>query len=393
MTKETGTNTVLNSEEWQSSERKRHIRTWIGGKLGKWSGRGLMGGLGSTLLALPALAQASSAELEAFQFVSSIPGVRSAKLLPNGDVQLKLADDRTVVVAAENAQVLENGSLMIADDAAAQIAQLSAVAEAGGAAATAGGISSTGLVLGGLGVAGAAAAAGGGGGGGEDASPDRTPERESRENGSKDPSPAPAPPPEPPLPTLNLAELQGGTLSNSTTEVLVPDGTATVEVEVGGVTKTATPDLNGNWTVSLTQAEAEALPQGASFVNVRNLDADGALISTGATEFTIDTVPPTIAISSISTGSSLNAAEQGGSLTVSGTTDAEAGQTVTVEINGQTYTGTVSGGNWDITVPSSDLSGLPDSSTVVVTADVSDRAGNPATQANNSFDTDFSAPL
>ncbi len=392
MTKETGTNTVLNSEDWQSSERKRHIRTWIGGKLGKWSGRGLMGGLGSTLLALPALAQASSAELEAFQFVSSIPGVRSAKLLPNGDVQLKLADGRTVVVAAENAQVLENGSLMIADDAAAQIAQLSAVAEAGGAAATAGGISSTGLVLGGLGVAGAAAAAGGGGGGGDDARPDRTPERESRENGGKDPSPTPAPPPEPPLPTLNLAELQGGTLSNSTTEVLVPDGTATVEVEVGGVTKTATPDLDGNWTVSLTQAEAEALPQGASFVNVRNLDADGALISTGATEFNIDTVPPTIAISSISTGSSLNAAEQGGSLTVSGTTDAETGQTVTVEINGQTYTGTVSGGNWNITVPSSDLSGLPDASTVVVTADVSDRAGNPATQANNSFDTDFSAP-
>ncbi len=393
MTKETGSKTVLDSEEWQTSERNRHIRNWIGGKFGKWSVRGLMGGLGSTLMALPALAQATSAELEAFQFVTSIPGVRSAKLLANGDVQLKLTDGRTVVIAAENAQVLENGSIMIADDAAAQVAQFSAVAEVGAATAATGGVSSTGLLLGGLGVAGAAAAAGGGGGGGDEDNSDRTPDRGSGKGGNKtDPTTQPEPPVEPPLPTLNLAELQGGTLSNLSTEVTTPDGTTSVEVSIGGITKSTTPDLDGNWSVSLTQAEAEALPQGASIVTVRNLDGDGAELSTGAAEFNVDTVPPTVSITSVSTGHSMNADEQDGALSVSGSTDAENGQIVTVEINGQTYSGVVAGGSWSVTIPSDDLASLPNASTIGITADVADRAGNPASQANSSFDTDFTPP-
>ncbi|WP_048703397.1 MULTISPECIES: Ig-like domain-containing protein, partial [Enterobacter] len=65
-------------------------------------------------------------------------------------------------------------------------------------------------------------------------------------------------------------------------------------------------------------------------------------------------------------------------LTVSGTTTAEAGQTVTVTLNGKDYT-TAAGadGSWTLSVPAADLASLGDGS-VTVTASVSDKAGNPA---------------
>ena len=179
--------------------RARHVRRWLEDKLKRWAGGGLFGGLGTMLLALPAFAQASSDQLAEFQFVESIPGVRSVRQLPNGDVQLKLIDGRVVIVAAEDVQILENGAIMVADDAAAQIAQFAAAAEAGAAAATAGSVSGTGIALGGLGLAGAAAAAGGGGGGGGD-SDDADPEPSTPETAGPTVTSPPVVPPEPSFP-------------------------------------------------------------------------------------------------------------------------------------------------------------------------------------------------
>ncbi|MCK6722564.1 Ig-like domain-containing protein, partial [Enterobacter cloacae] len=70
-------------------------------------------------------------------------------------------------------------------------------------------------------------------------------------------------------------------------------------------------------------------------------------------------------------------------LIVSGTSTAEAGQTVTVSLNGKDYTATVgSDGNWTLNVPAADLAALSDGS-VTVTASVSDKAGNPASVDHN----------
>lgn len=385
MTKVPVSNKTATTDSPPDTARAQHVRRWLDGKLQRWAGRGLAGGLGSTLLGLPALAQATSAQLDAYQFVDAIPGVRSAKLLANGDVQLKMMDGRTLVVAAENVQVLEGGGIMVADETASQIAQFSAAAEAGAATTAASGISGTGIALGGLGIAGAAAAAGGGGGGGND---DKT-EPTNPSVGGGEPTIAP---PAPSLPTLNLAELQADAINNVSTDAAAPAGTAQLEITIGSLIKTATPDPDGSWRVSLTQAEAAALPQGASDITVRALDADGVELSTGTTRFDVDTIPPTVTIASVSGGDVLNIAERGTDLTVSGTTDAENGQTVTVTINGQTYTGVVSGGTWTATVPAADLASLSDGATITVTADVADQAGNPAAQASDSFETDFSAP-
>ncbi len=351
------------------ADRKTQIRKWIDSKVRRWAGRGIAGGLGSTLMALPALAQATVEELYAFQFAETLPGVRSAQLLKNGDVLLKMTDGRTLVVAAENVQVLDSGAIMIAEEAVAEIAQFSVAAEAGGAAA-AGGISGAGAALGGVGLAGAAAAAGGGGG------------------ESSDPAPAPAPT----YPSLNLAGLQSAALSSVSTGSVATTGTTTVEVTIGSVVKTVTPNADGSWDISLTSAEAAGLPQGVSTVTVRHLDSMGDELSVETATFNVDTIPPTISITGYSDGAVLNTAEQSTDLTVTGTTDAENGQSVTVTINGQTYSGMVSGGQWSVTVPAADLSALSDGVTVAVTADVADRAGNPAAQASGGFDTDFTAP-
>ncbi len=349
------------------ADRDRHKRSWIERNLRKLSGRGIAGGLVSTLLALPAFAQATVEELYAFQFADTIPGVKSAKLMDNGDVLLQMLDGRTMVVAAEHVQVLESGSIMIAEAMVSQIVEFSAVAEAG-AASAAGGLGGMGAAAAGLGLAGAAAAGGGGGGGGDD------------------------PAPTPNFPALNLAELQATSLNNTLTNATAPDDATSVEVTIGSVTKTVTPDSEGNWTVTLTAPEASALAQGQSTVTVRMLDTLGDEISVSTATVVVDTIPPTLSIDSFSNGAVMNAAEQGTDLVVSGATDAENGQSVSVTLNGQTYTGTVSNGQWSATVPAADLAALSDGATINVTADVSDRAGNPAVQASNSFDTDFTAP-
>lgn len=351
--------------------RAQHVRQWLTNKIGRLAGRGIAGGLGSALLALPALSQATIEELYAFQFAETIPGVRSVKLLKKGDVLLKMADGRTMIVTAENVQILDSGAIMIAEDAVAEIAQFSLAAEAGGAAA-AGGLGGAGAVLGGLGLAGAAAAGGGGGGESDDAKPQALPQ--------------------PNFPDLNLSDLQSAALNSTSTGLTAPDGTTTVEVTIGSVVHTVTPNADGSWEISLSPTEAADLPQGVTTVTIRNLDNDGEELSVQTVQFDVDTVPPTIAITGFSDGAVINAAEQTTDLIVSGTTDAENGQLVLVTMGGQVYVGSVHGGQWSVTIPAADLATFPDGATVTVTADVSDQAGNPAVQASNSFDTDLTAP-
>lgn len=351
--------------------RKDHIRRWIDGKIRRWAGRGIAGGLGSTLMALPALAQATIEELYAFQFAETIPGVQSVKLLKNGDVLLKMVDGRMMIVAAENVQILDSGAIMIAENAVSEIAQFSLAAEAGGTAAAGGGISGVGAALGGLGLAGAAAAGAGGGGG---------------DDGDFQPAPPTAPQ------VLNLAQAQSTALSSTETDIRVPDGTETVELSIGSLVKTVPLNPDGGWSISLTSVEAASLPQGVQNVTIRHLDSGGQELSVETVSFNIDTIPPTLTISGLSDGPVVNAAESATDLTVSGTTSAENGQTVTVTLNGETYSGTVSDGQWVVTVPASDLAVLSDGETFVLTADVSDAAGNPAAQVSDNIGTDFSAP-
>ena len=168
-------------------------------------------------------------------------------------------------------------------------------------------------------------------------------------------------------------------LSGSTSNV---EANQTVTITFGGKSYTATVGTDGKWTATVPAADLAGLKDGDASVQVSVTNVNGNSASAGR-EYSVDATAPSVTINTLATDDILNAAEAQSDLTVSGTSTAEAGQTVTVSLNGQDYTATVgSDGNWTLNVPAADLAALSDGS-VTVTASVSDKAGNPASVDHN----------
>ncbi|MBL5943122.1 Ig-like domain-containing protein [Enterobacter asburiae] len=176
-------------------------------------------------------------------------------------------------------------------------------------------------------------------------------------------------------------------LSGATSNV---EENQTVTITFGGKSYTATVDADGKWTATVPAADLTGLKDGDASVQVSVTNVNGNSASAGR-EYSVDATAPSVTINTLATDDILNAAEAQSDLTVSGTTTAEAGQTVTVSLNGKDYTTTVSAdGSWTLNVPAADLAGLTDGS-VTVTASVSDKAGNPASVDHN-LAVDITAP-
>ena len=346
-------------------DRKAFVRDWIAKRFsaGKLAGSGLVG----AVLTLPMLAAAQITG----EFVSAtgIEGVTNVQTMPDGSAQLTMSNGTTISVPAADVQIAANGQVLVSD----RIIDIAAEVMAGGAGGISGGAIAAGLA----GGAGLAAAAGGGGSDGDDGPP--------------------------PLPVLNGEDFQStvlgvsGGFNSDNTGITIPDDTTSVEITItdeNGNETTAPADnfdANGDWTFT----PPGGLPQGPITVTVTSLDGDGTELGSSSQQFNVDTVPPTIAITDDGTGPDgvLNLAEQDAGITISGTTDAEDGQTVTVTVGTEDFTGTASGGTWSVTVPSTSLASLADGATVSVTANVNDAAGNPAPEATDSFTTDLSAAI
>ncbi|WP_457921472.1 Ig-like domain-containing protein [Enterobacter asburiae] len=176
-------------------------------------------------------------------------------------------------------------------------------------------------------------------------------------------------------------------LSGATSNV---EENQTVTITFGGKSYTATVDAEGKWTATVPAADLAGLKDGDASVQVSVTNVNGNSASAGR-EYSVDATAPSVTINTLATDDILNAAEAKSDLTVSGSTTAEAGQTVTVSLNGKDYTTTVSAdGSWTLNVPAADLAGLTDGS-VTVTASVSDKAGNPASVDHN-LAVDITAP-
>ncbi|MEB8255223.1 Ig-like domain-containing protein [Enterobacter asburiae] len=176
-------------------------------------------------------------------------------------------------------------------------------------------------------------------------------------------------------------------LSGATSNV---EENQTVTITFGGKSYTATVDAEGKWTATVPAADLAGLKDGDASVQVSVTNVNGNSASAGR-EYSVDATAPSVTINTLATDDILNAAEAKSDLTVSGTTTAEAGQTVTVSLNGKDYTTTVrADGSWTLNVPAADLAGLTDGS-VTVTASVSDKAGNPASVDHN-LAVDITAP-
>ncbi|MGS6546723.1 Ig-like domain-containing protein, partial [Enterobacter rongchengensis] len=163
-------------------------------------------------------------------------------------------------------------------------------------------------------------------------------------------------------------------LSGSTTNV---EENQTVTITFGGRSYTATVDASGNWTATVPSADLGGLKDGDASVQVSVSNVNGNSASAGR-EYSVDATAPTVSIEIVSDNNIINAAEAQQDLLINGTTNAEAGQTVTVTLNGKDYTTTVeANGSWSVTVPSADLSGITDGN-YTISAAVADKAGNPA---------------
>ncbi|EEZ2648718.1 Ig-like domain-containing protein [Escherichia coli] len=188
---------------------------------------------------------------------------------------------------------------------------------------------------------------------------------------------------------INAAEKGADlTLSGSTSGV---EAGQTVTVTFGGKTYTATVAGDGSWTTTVPAADLSALRDGDATVQASVSNINGNTAS-ATHAYSVDATAPTLAINTIATDDILNAAEAGNPLTISGSSSAEAGQTVTVTLNGVTYSGTVlADGSWSVSVPTADLSNLT-ASQYTVSASVSDKAGNPAS-ATHGLAVDLTVPV
>jgi len=242
--------------------------------------------------------------------------------------------------------------------------------------ATTGVVTAAGIGALGLGAAGVAALAngggGGGGGGGGDDTPAATPTITVNPFTGDD--------------TLTVAEKNADQTLNGTTTGAEAGNTVTVVLN--GVTYTTTVAADGSWSITVPAAALAALPDGSNTLTVSVTNNAGVTTSTSDT-FTVEAgavTPgaPSIAIAAFAGDDVLDSGEQQQSQTISGTTtNVQQGQTVTVTLNGQTYSATVDGsGAWSVAVPASALQALA-AGTTTITATVTDAAGNAATTTHD----------
>ncbi|MFK8258130.1 Ig-like domain-containing protein [Erwinia sp. AnSW2-5] len=248
---------------------------------------------------------------------------------------------------------------------------------AGPGLVTAAGLGALGLV----GVGAAAFGGGGGGGGGNDG-----------DNGGG------TNPPTPPVntPTLTIGTFAGDNVLSAaekeTTQLLSGTTTnvqagQTVVIILNGVTYNATVQANGSWSVAVPVSALEALANGSATISASVTNTAGQSAN-DTHNFTVETSPaanvPQIAIAIFAGNDVLDGAEKLTAQTLSGTTvNVQQGQTVTVTLNGKTYTGTVDAdGAWSVSVPAADLT-LLSTGSATASATVTNTGGISANATHN----------
>ncbi|WP_159874659.1 retention module-containing protein [Aquitalea denitrificans] len=192
--------------------------------------------------------------------------------------------------------------------------------------------------------------------------------------------------------TYNLVE-SGNVVVSGTTTGVEEGRTVYITFTDGANAEMAavTVQKDGSWTTAGVKVELGSLNQGSISVSASVVDKAGNLAETSHDD-KLDTIAPTIVINTVAGDDIINAKEYALPLTISGTTSAEDGQLVDVVLDGKHYSATVSNGSWSTEVPATAVSKLTDGQSYTITADVSDKAGNPATEAKHSLAVDITAP-
>ena len=183
--------------------------------------------------------------------------------------------------------------------------------------------------------------------------------------------------------TVQSRKAYTNTTSPSFTATTVADVPARIELRAtDGVTVVQTSDVTADSSGNVTFDFGNLL--------VGDYQLYGGIQPAGATDYTqlvlilelsIDATLPTVDINDISTDNYVNTTEKASSLTISGTTTAEDGQTVTVDLGGLvTKTATVTSGAWSVSITSSEQSSIVDGA-ITVSASTTDLASNDGSQS------------
>jgi hypothetical protein len=371
------------------AERRAHVAKWIA-RMQKTGAATL----GSAMLFLPVVAGAQTTG-DGLVNAAGIDGVRGVELLDDGNARITFDNGRVLNVSAGDVVVGDAGEVQVS----AQVADI--LADAAAAPAAGGGGGAAGAIVAGAaaGVAGIAAAGGGGGGGGGGASETQRVFNIADVEGFETFSDVfgREPEGEPDRVTITVNGGAGIELTQEDGIWTLPEDFAENfagrdgEVTVSFLAEREIPeDEDENGTVDVIVEDGETLAS----QTLADGEPDFEDTDSGSITLLVDTIQPTIDINEpITDGDVLNSAERGEDLTITGTTDAEDGQEVTVTVAGQTYTGTVSGGVWSVALPAAALAALPDGDDITVEATVEDAAGNPVAAPDTvSFATDFTAP-
>lgn len=176
---------------------------------------------------------------------------------------------------------------------------------------------------------------------------------------------------------LNATEQKSDQILSGNTGVSGPGQSVTVQL--GGKPYSATVDGDGTWKVTIPAADLQKLADGVLTVTVNASDASGNTSAASQT-VTVDTVAPPLTILPLTGDGKLNGTELTQNQTLSGMGSVnERWQTVTVTLNGKTYTTLIGeDGSWRVLLPSQDLGQLGAGNYPLV-ATLTDAAGNTTT--------------
>ncbi|MDU2881579.1 MAG: Ig-like domain-containing protein, partial [Enterobacter sp.] len=176
---------------------------------------------------------------------------------------------------------------------------------------------------------------------------------------------------------LNAVE-KGQDLSVSGTSANLAEGTV-VTVTLNGKNYTATTAADGTWSLTVPAADLSGLGEASYTLSATATNGVGNSISTTA-NLLVDTALPTVTINTVAGDNVINAAEVAAGQTITGkVANADIGNTVTVNIGGNTYTATVQSDlTWSVNVPESVLTALGNGD-LTVSATVTNDHGNTGT--------------
>jgi hypothetical protein len=159
----------------------------------------------------------------------------------------------------------------------------------------------------------------------------------------------------------------------------------TVSIEVDGGAAASPVGFVCDGTNFAGTIDTTGLAEGARSFVAKITDANSNEGVSAANSATKDTVAPTITLDAMP---NINVANET-SYAISGTCSADAGDTIDVAVGSETAQGSCSSGTYSINV---DTSPVADGTSISVTADRIDAAGNTATQASTTVDKDATVP-